>query len=77
MANKMAGQLVPLDMVSPGWEAEYTGESDLSVVKSDMLMTYSADTEGNVLAKYLLWGFENTREEDWSEEIRYINAMML
>ena len=75
MANKMVGQLVPFDMVSPGWEAEYTGESDLSLVKSDMLVTYSADTEGNVLGKYSLWGFENIREEDWSKEIRYINTM--
>lgn len=37
MGNKKEGQLVPYDMVSPGWEAEYTGESDISLLESDLL----------------------------------------
>lgn len=75
MGNKKDGQLVPYDMVSPGWEAEYTGESDLSLFQSNQLLTYSADTEGSVMARYSLWGFAHTTEETWNDEIRYINSM--
>jgi len=75
MGNKKDGQLVPYDMVSPGLEAEYTGESDLSLFESNQLLTYSADTEGFVMARYSLWGFAHITEETWNDEIRLINAM--
>ena len=75
MKKKKADQLVPYDMVSPGWEAEYTGENDLSLFNSDQLFTYSTDTEENVMVRYSQWGFEHLKEEDWNDEIRYINSM--
>jgi len=77
MVNKMKDQLVPYDMISPGWEAEYTGESDLSLFESSPLYTYSTDSEGNVMVRYTVWGFEHLKEEQWNDEIRYINAMQL
>jgi hypothetical protein len=75
MGNKKENQLVPYDMISPGWEAEYTGESDISLVESNPYYTYSADTEGNVMVRYSQWGFEHLNEESWNDEIRYINLM--
>lgn len=75
MGDKKVGQLVPYDTVSPGWEAVYTGKNDLSLFKSDEYLTYNVDSEGNVVKKYSLWGFAHAKEEDWNDEIRYINSM--
>jgi len=75
MANKKEGQLVPYGTVPPGWEAEYTGECDLSLLESNHFITYSADIEGNVSERYSMWGFSHPREEDWNDEIRHINLM--
>lgn len=75
MAMKKEDQLVPYDMVSPGWEAEYTGENDLSLFQSNPFMTYSADAEGNVMTRYSLWGFEQLNEKDWNDDIKHINLM--
>jgi hypothetical protein len=75
MSDKEKGQLVPYDMVSPGWEAMYTGEEDLSLFKSDEYFTYSVDKDSKVIKKYSLWGFAHSKEEDWNDEIRYINSM--
>ena len=77
MENRKEGELVPYDMVSPGWEAEYTGLKDLSLVESNEYLTYSADNEGFVMGRYSLWGFAHLREEDWNDEIRYINSMQV
>ena len=62
-------------MVSPGWEGLYTGENDLSLFKSDDYFAYSIDSDGNVMKKYSLWGFAHAKEEDWNDEIRYVNSM--
>lgn len=35
MGNKKIGQLVPYDMVAPGFEVVYAGENDLSLFRSD------------------------------------------
>ena len=35
MESRKEGELVLYDMVSPGWEAEYTGLNDLSLVVSN------------------------------------------
>jgi len=77
MGKKKNGQIVPYDLVSPGWEAEYTGESDLSKVEPSPLYKFSADGEGNVMASYSMWGFTNLHEEKWSSEIKHINSMQL
>jgi hypothetical protein len=42
---------------------------------SDAILSYSADADGNVIMRYSLWGFSYTKEEDWTDEIRLINAM--
>jgi len=75
MANKKKGQLAPFDTVPLGFEMVYTGENDLSKFKSDEYLIYSADKNGNVIMKYSLWGFAHTKEEDWNNEIKYINSM--
>jgi hypothetical protein len=75
MENKKKGQLVPYDMVPPGFEMVYTGKNDLSKFKSDQHLTYSADNNGNVIMRYSQWGFAHSKEEDWNDEIRYINSM--
>ncbi len=75
MRNKSKDQLVPYNMISPGWEVVYAGENDLSKFKSDDFFTYSLDNDGNVMKKYSLWGFAHAKEADWNDEIRYINSM--
>ena len=75
MGKKNKDQLVPYNMVSLGWEAVYVGENDLSLFKSDDYFTYSVDNDGNVMKKYSLWGFAHAKEEDWNDEIKYINSI--
>lgn len=75
MKRKKKGQLVDYRSVPTGFEITYTGESDLSVFKSDEFFQYSLDADGNVLLKYSLWGFAHTIEKDWNGEIKYINKM--
>jgi hypothetical protein len=69
------GQLVPYDIVPLGFEAVYTGDDGRSSKLPDEFMKYGTDAEGNVFMQYSLWGFAHTKEEDWNDEIRYINSL--
>ncbi|MGC9348784.1 MAG: hypothetical protein ACP5JG_11640 [Anaerolineae bacterium] len=70
------GDYALYDLVPVGFEAIYTGEDDLSTVDtSDPHLTYFADDEGHVFQQYSLWGFANTTEDKWDDEIKAINAM--
>lgn len=68
MAEK--DQLVPYDLVKPGWEGVYTGE------KSDS-PDDSTDDKGNVIGLWSTWPFADYGADwdQWGDEIRHINRM--
>ncbi len=76
MGKVKKNDFVPYELVSPGFEAVYTGERDISKIdQSDINLSYTQDQEGNVFMKYSTWGFCHQKEEDWNAEIRHINRM--
>ena len=72
------GAFVSYEQVPAGFEAIYTGETDLSQPDVPELgLRYSVDAEGNVTRQYSLWGFGRAREDQWDDEIQAINAMQV
>jgi len=70
------GTFAPYEHVPIGFEAIYTGQTDLDAVDTSSPYTaYWADDGGNVMMQYSLWGFCHTKEKDWTDEIRAINHM--
>jgi hypothetical protein len=70
-------RLVPYSMVSPGFEAIYTGRKASSdEEKVEMIMTRAADELGNEIGRWpvVSWTFPG-EEKNWDEEIKYINEM--
>jgi hypothetical protein len=63
-------QLVPYNLVKPGWEGVYTGET--SDPPDD-----STDGKGNVIARWSTWPFAGYGADwaDWGDEARHINRM--
>ena len=63
-------QLVPYDLVKPGWEGVYTGE------KSDT-PDYSTDDKGNVIARWSTWPFVDYGLDlaQWGDESQHINRI--
>jgi len=75
--KKKKERLVPYNMVSPGFEAIYTGRKASSEgEKVEMITTVIADETGNEIRKWPVvpWTFPG-EEKDWDEEIKYINNM--
>ncbi len=75
--KKRKERLVPYDMVSPGFEAIYTGRKASSEgEKVEMITTVIADETGNEIRKWpvVSWTFPG-EEKNWDEEIKYINGM--
>jgi len=75
--KKKKERLVPYNMVSPGFEAIYTGRKASSEgEKVEMITTVIADETGNEIRKWpvVSWTFPG-EEKDWDEEIKYINNM--
>ncbi len=75
--KKKKERLVPYDMVSPGFEAIYTGKKSSSEgERVEIITTVSADQAGNQIRKWSVvsWTFPG-EEKDWDEEIKYINNM--
>lgn len=71
-----AGVFAPYEQVPIGFEAIYTGQTDVDAVDtSGADVAYRTDAGGNVIVQYSLWGFAHTKEEDWNDEIRAINRM--
>ena len=66
MANEKKNKLVPYDVVSPGFEAIYTGKKSSSEGESD--------GAGNEISRWpvFTWTFPG-QEKDWDEEIKHIN----
>jgi hypothetical protein len=76
MSEGKAGEFAPYGTVPPGFEATYTGQTDISTVDtSDSYQSYFTDEGGNVIRKYSVWGFSHVKEDDWNDEIRYINHL--
>jgi len=67
--------LMPYEMVSPGFEAVYTGEkSDEAIQPDGWPISRFTDDSGNVIEKWSVWTWQNDPSK-WDEEIRHINAM--
>jgi len=75
MATKTKDELVPYELVEPGFEARYTGETGISRCKPDDYRSFSVDRDGNVYMKYSAWGFAHVTKDSWDNEIRYINSL--
>lgn len=77
MANEKENRLVPYGMVSPGFEAVYTGEKSSSPVeKTELITTVTTDEEGNIIRKWSVFSWTwPGQEKDWNAEIKYINEM--
>ncbi len=75
MAMREKNELVPQELLEPGFEARYTGTTDIMAFKSDDFRTYSVDADGNVYMKYSAWGFDHATADKWNDEIRYINSL--
>ncbi|MFB0505069.1 MAG: hypothetical protein ACETWE_14735 [Candidatus Bathyarchaeia archaeon] len=71
--------LVPYGLVSPGFEAVYTGEkSDSFVERVEGPMRLVADDSGNVMRVWSVWTWTwPGQERDWDDEIKYINNMQM
>jgi hypothetical protein len=70
------GDFAPNESVPIGFEATYTGQTGLPATDtSDADLAFYADSGGNVIVRYSLWGFCFSRKEDWTNEIRLINHM--
>lgn len=70
---------VPYAMVSPGFEAIYTGKKFSSdSEKVEIITTLTSDNAGREIRKWSLvpWTWPG-QEKDWDEEIKYINNMQL
>jgi hypothetical protein len=62
-------------MVTPGFEAVYTGEKlDEPVEPQGWPVSRFSDEDGNVIEKWSVWTWRSN-PADWDEEIRCINAM--
>jgi hypothetical protein len=70
-------RLVPYNMVSPGFEAIYTGrKASAEGEEVEMITAVIADETGNEIRKWpvVSWTFPG-EEENWDEEIKHINNM--
>jgi hypothetical protein len=75
--NKKTRGPIPYDMLSPGFEAVYTGEKSSEPVEKDELITgLTTDKNGNIIRKWptVTWTFPG-QEKNWDAEIKYINKM--
>ena len=75
--KKRKVRLVPYNMVSPGFEAVYTGKKVSSEgEKVEIITNVIADETGNEIRKWpvVSWTFPG-EEKNWDEEIKYINDM--
>lgn len=76
MSRPKKNDFAPWKYTSPGFEAVYTGETDLSKKDcSDSDISFGEDKDGNVFMKYSMWGFCYSNEGKWNDEIRYINRL--
>ncbi len=75
--KKKKERLVPYNMVSPGFEAIYTGKKPSSEgERVEIITTVTTDQAGNEIRKWSVvsWTFPG-EEKGWDAEIKYINNM--
>ena len=75
MGARVKDELVPSELLEPGFEARYTGGTDIAACRPDEYRAYSVDRDGNVYMKYSAWGFAHTTPDKWNDEIRHINSL--
>jgi len=76
MKKPKKNDFAPYDLVTPGFEVVYTGETEIPKTdQSDSLFSFAQDKSGNVFMKYSSWGFARVKEKDWDAEINAINRM--
>ena len=70
-------RLVPYDLVSPGFEAVYTGEQTAEPIQDDgWPVSRFTDEHGNLIERWSVWTWTLQKgEQHWSAEIRAINQM--
>ncbi len=69
--------LVPYDLVSPGFEAVYTGEKSAEPIHDEgWPISRFTDDQGNIIEQWSVWTWTPPKgEANWSAEIRAINQM--
>jgi len=75
MVVRAKDELVPQELLEPGFEGRYTGTTDIAACKPADLWTYSLDADGNVFEKYSAWGFAHATPDKWNDEIRHVNSL--
>jgi len=74
MADEMKGY-VPYSMVSPGFEAIYTGKTSAEPIEeADGAEGEFTDPSGNVCFKWDLWALSGVKA-DWGPDIEHLNSM--
>jgi hypothetical protein len=67
--------LVPYNVLSPGFEAVYTGEkSSTAIDPTGWPISRSTDDSGNVIETWSVWTWKSDPLQ-WDQEIRHINMM--
>ena len=67
--------LVPQEMLSPGFEAVYTGEtSDETIASPGWPISRFTDESGSVFEKWSVWTWRGDPSQ-WDEEIQCINTL--
>jgi hypothetical protein len=76
-------EMVPYEMLTPGFEAVYTGETiptGNTHCRNEGLFRFEADAEGRVLKRWSPWTWTwapgmHLPKPEWNDEIRYINNL--
>jgi hypothetical protein len=75
MPESSVRRLVPYAMVSPGFEAVYTGErSEAPIAPQGWPISRYTDEQGDVIERWSVWTWRSD-PADWDEDIRCISAM--
>jgi len=77
MKDEERPRLVPYDLVSPGYEAIYTGrKAGASAEDIQGPCVIEADEDGNEIRRWSLWSWTGVLEEkDWDDDVKHINQM--
>ncbi|MHA1987475.1 MAG: hypothetical protein ACW98D_12630 [Promethearchaeota archaeon] len=72
------GELVPYDLISPGFEAIYQGTKDRSALDDWMIndddLFIESDKSGNLYLKHSFWTL-SYKPDQWTDEIKIINGI--